>query len=68
MHKLRNTKHKEILERIFDIIPSGYNELPFKKFKKRTRMFCALYKWDETKIRKLIENGDWSYCYIFFND
>ena len=31
-------------------------------------MFCALYKWDETKIRKLIENGDWFYCYIFFND
>jgi hypothetical protein len=39
MHKLRNTRHKEILERIFDIIPSGYNESPFKKFKKEQECF-----------------------------
>ena len=68
MHKLRNTAHKEILERVLNIVPPGYTESPFKKVKRRTRVFCACYKWDETKIRKLIESGDWFYCWMFFGD
>lgn len=68
MHKLRNTEHKKVLENVLNIIPNGFNESPFIKMKKRTRMFCASYKWDETKIRQLIECGDWIYCSMFCNE
>ena len=68
MHKLRNTKHRKILERILDIIPPGYSEPIFKKMKKRVRRFCASYKWDEHRIRYLIEKDIWYYCWPFFDE
>lgn len=68
MHKLRNIEHKRVLENVLNIIPEGFSESPFKKSKKKTRRFCASYKWDETKIRQLIECGDWIYCSMFCNE
>ena len=66
MHKLRNIEHKRVLENVLNIIPEGFSESPFKKSKKRTRMLCASYKWDEAKITELIESGDWIYCSMFY--
>jgi hypothetical protein len=68
MHKLRNTKHRKILERVLDIIPPGFKEPIFKQMKRKTRQFCALYGWDETRIRKMIEDDTWGYCWPFFNE
>ena len=68
MHKLRNTKHKEILERVLNIVPTGFEESPFSKMKKRTRMFCASCEWNENKIREYIESGDWIYSWVFFSE
>ena len=68
MHKLRNTQHKEILERIMEIIPPGYDKPIFKNMKRKIRVFYQQYNWNEDIIRKKIEDDSWFYSCIFFND
>ena len=57
-----------MLERILDIIPPGFRDPIFRKMKRRTRQFCALYGWDETRIRNIIENDTWGYCWPFMDE
>ena len=68
MHKLRNQNHKEILERVMNIIPPGYKDPIFKNMKRKTRQFCSSKHWNEDEIRKEIESDNWYYNPIFFRE
>lgn len=56
MHKIRNTKHLEILNSMVGIIAPGCSE-PLSK--RTLRTLLQLYKWDKKKVLKLIEDDEW---------
>ncbi len=56
MHKIRNTKHKEILESLVGIVAPGCSQ-PLSK--RTIRILCNLYKWDKKKVIKVIEDDYW---------
>ena len=60
MHKIRNTKHLEVLNSLIGIKPFGSSE-PLSK--KTLRKLCILHKWDKKKVLKDIENDTW-WCYF----
>jgi hypothetical protein len=63
MHKIRNTKHIEILNSLIGTTPHGC----FSSLSKKTLWkLCIIHKWDKKKILKDIENDTW-WCH-FCND
>lgn len=63
MHKIRNTRHKQILESMCGITPLGYSG-PISK--KKIRRLLQWNKWDKEKVLKLIRDDEW--WYGFCND
>ena len=60
MHKIRNTKHLELLNKLMGIIPPGCRE-PLSK--RVLRDLLVANKWDEHKVIQLIKNDEWWYRY-----
>lgn len=56
MHKIRNTKHLEILNSLLGTTPYGCSG-PLSK--KTLWKLCILYKWDKKKVLKSIEDDTW---------
>lgn len=61
MHKIRNTKHLEVLNSLIGTIPHGYSGPLSKKILWK---LCILYKQDKKKVLKSIEDDTWwaSFC------
>ena len=60
MHKIRNTKHLELLNKLYGIIAPGCSE-PLSK--RVLRDLLVSNDWDEHKVRQLIKNDEWWYRY-----
>lgn len=62
MHKIRNTKHLELLNKLcgMGIIPPGCRE-PLSK--RVLRDLLVANKWDEHKVLQEIKNDEWWYRY-----
>ena len=65
MHKLRNKRHKEILESMTNYIPP-YSYIPISK--RKMRKFLQINNWNLHKVMEKFKNGDWYYCWPFFDD
>lgn len=63
MHKLRNTRHIEILNSMLNIVPLGCSQ-PLSK--RTMRILLQVNGWDKQKVLKEIENDEW--WYRFCND
>ena len=60
MHKIRNTKHQEILESLVGTIPPGCSE-PLSK--NTLRKLCVIHKWNKKAVLKDIENDTYGYTF-----
>lgn len=60
MHKIRNTKHLELLNSLVGIKPVGCCEALSKK---TLRKLCVLFKWDKKKVLQSIKDGSWGYYF-----
>jgi hypothetical protein len=56
MHKIRNTKHIEVLNSLIGTVPPGYSS-PLSK--KLLWKLCILCKWNRKKVLEKIENDTW---------
>jgi hypothetical protein len=63
MHKLRNTKHIEMLNSMLNIVPPGCSQ-PLSK--RTMRILLQVHKWNKKEVLKEIENDEW--WYRFCND
>ena len=63
MHKLRNTKHIEILNSMLTYIPLGTTN-PISK--RKMRQFLSINEWDQDVVFKKFKSGDWIYCWPFY--
>ena len=63
MHKIRNTKHLEILNSMLNIKPLGCSQPLSKKTMRKILIFCG---WNKKKALEWIESGD--YVYHFMDD
>ena len=63
MHKIRNTKHLEVLDSLIGTKPIGCCE-PLSK--KTLWKLCILHRWNKKEVLKDIENDTW--WYHFCND
>jgi len=56
MHKIRNTKHLEVLNSLLGTIPHGCSG-PLSK--KSLWKLCIINKWDKKKVLKSFEDDTW---------
>lgn len=56
MHKIRNTKHLEVLKSLLGTTPHGCSG-PLSK--KSLWKLCIIKKWDKKKVLESIENDTW---------
>jgi hypothetical protein len=59
MHKLRNTRHKEILEALYE----KYHERK-RISKKQLRILLSFKKWEAWRVEDLIESDLWGYYFV----
>ena len=60
MHKIRNTMHLELLNKLYGIASNGCNT-PLSK--RVLRDLLVSNNWDEHKVLQLIKNDEWWYRY-----
>ena len=56
MHKIRNTRHLEVLNSLLGTTPHGCSG-PLSK--KSLWKLCIIKKWDKKKVLKSIEDDTW---------
>lgn len=60
MHKIRNTRHLELLNKLYGITSNGC-KTPLSK--RVLRDLLVSNNWDEHKVLQLIKNDEWWYRY-----
>lgn len=62
MHKIRNTKHQEILESLVGTVAPGCSA-PLSK--RTLKKLCIIHKWNKKAVLKDIKDDNW---WIYFID
>lgn len=64
-HKIRNTAHKDLLERVSSqSYTDDWGIVRDPLSKRKSRELLTICNWDEEKFYRLLKSGDWVYHFV----